>query len=401
MSIRCSVGVMAYNEEQNIVQLIHALLAQHTSVAVLLEIVVVASGCTDRTVELAEALAAAHPLVRVEVQPERRGKAAAINRLIELARGEVLVLAGADTLPDPTALEALVQPFADPAVGMTGGRIVPLNDPHTPLGFAVHTLWHMHHRMALRWPKLGELVAFRNVVAALPVATATDEVALEALITAQDYQLVYVPEALVYNRGPQTTGEFLAQRRRIFAGHLQIAASQGYVAASMPPRHLLALFFEHCQWHPLLLLLLLLTGALEVVARALGTLDYWRGHSHQIWRRVDSTKRLAERQALTLVALQCPAGSVRPERLLGRGRAPASHGTLCWWDAWHSQVLFRLPAHNDPLVLNAQVQALAEYVYGLSKRPTSLSYRVISFGELSVLRERQVGAELTLEAAPL
>jgi biofilm PGA synthesis N-glycosyltransferase PgaC len=394
MSIPCSVGVMAYNEEQNIVPLIYALLAQRTGACEVLEIIVVASGCTDRTVELAEEVAAAHPVVRVEAQAERSGKAAAINRLIELARGEVIVLAGADTLPDPTAIEALVEPFADPDVGMTGGRIVPLNDPHTPLGFAVQTLWHMHHQMALRWPKLGELVAFRNVVAALPTSAATDEVALEALITTRGYRLVYVPEALVYNRGPQTAGEFLAQRRRIFAGHLQIAASQGYVAASMPAGHLLALFFAHARRHPLLLPRLLLTGALELLARALGALDYWRGHSHHIWRRVGSTKAItegqgaAERQALTLVALQCPDGSVRPDRLIGR-RVPPSVATLCWWDSWHHQMLFRLRDPDEAAGVGDQVRELASYI---SDGSQGISYRVISFGQEPALVEREVGA---------
>ena len=63
--IRCTVGVMAYNEEHNIVRALHAVLNQRLTACQVIEIVVVASGCTDRTVELAEEVARAHlPLAR-------------------------------------------------------------------------------------------------------------------------------------------------------------------------------------------------------------------------------------------------------------------------------------------------------------------------------------------------
>ena len=251
--IRCTVGVMAYNEESNIIQVLRALLNQRTRDCQIVEIVVVASGCTDRTVEFAQAIAQSYPLVKVEVQTQRAGKAAAINQLINIAQGDVIVQVGADTLPDPTALEHLVRPFAGPSVGMTGARVVPLNDPRNFMGFTVQMLWHVHHRLALRWPKLGELVAFRNVVAELPVNSATDEVALEALISAQGYRLVYTPEAIVYNRGPQTSNDFLIQRRRIFAGHLHIATAYHHVAASMPLSHIFYLVKESVGHYPGLL----------------------------------------------------------------------------------------------------------------------------------------------------
>ena len=75
-------------------------------------------------------------------------------------------------------------------------------------------------------PKLGEIVAFRNVIPRIPLDTAVDELSIQALITQLGYQLVYEPEAVVYNRGPATVGDFLRQRRRIYAGHLRFATSR-------------------------------------------------------------------------------------------------------------------------------------------------------------------------------
>src|SRR4026209_98275 len=109
--IRCTVGVLAHNEAHNVLRTLHALLTQQLQNAVITEIIVIASGCTDSTVELAEGVADAYPIVTVEVEPHRTGKAAAIRRLMSMARGDVIVLVGADTLPEPTAIEQLVQPF--------------------------------------------------------------------------------------------------------------------------------------------------------------------------------------------------------------------------------------------------------------------------------------------------
>lgn len=382
--IRCTVGVMAFNEEHNIVQILQALLSQRLNVCNVAEIIVVASGCTDRTVELAQQVACTHPIIKVDVQAERLGKAAAINRLIHIAQGDVIVLVGSDTLPDPTALDYLVQPFTDPLVGMTGARVVPLNDPRTFLGFTVQMLWHLHHCLALRHPKLGELVAFRNVVSELPVNSATDEVALEALISKQGYCLVYVPEAIVYNRGPGTLKDFLLQRRRIFAGHLHIAATFHYTASSMPPVYLLPLVWRTLGQYPRLLPWTAGAMLLEGLGRTLGSLDFFIGQSHHIWRPVRSTKKVhKDRQPLTLVALQCRTGSVRPANLMRNVRhIPTSQGVLFWWDPPHSQVLFILP--NDQFTtesLEDRIHALATYInsHSTPAGDSVVSYRVVQF----------------------
>ncbi|MGH2523538.1 MAG: glycosyltransferase, partial [Anaerolineales bacterium] len=354
-----------------------------------LEIIVVASGCTDRTVELAQEVARAHPVIRVEAQTERLGKAAAINRLIQMAQGEVILLVGADTLPDPTAFEHLVKPFDDSRVGMTGARVVPLNDPRTFLGLTIQILWRVHHRMAVRWPKLGELVAFRNVVLELPVNTATDEVALEALISAMGYRLVYTPDAVVYNRGPETLGEFLHQRRRIFAGHLHIAATYGYVAASVHPSHLILLAAEAFKRYSFLLFLLVGAAALETWARLLGTIDFVLKQTFHIWRPAPSTKHVSPYpQPLTLVILQYPLGAVKPAHLVRRMRhIPESQGVLFWWYQHRSQVLFMLPGEAATAALENHVNALAAQVgsNGTMSSNTVVSYRVVQFPALRPL----------------
>src|SRR5262249_53557604 len=143
------------------------------------------SGCTDDTVPCARAVAASHARVAILEQQSREGKASAINLFLQTAGpAPVHVLAGADTRLEPGSLEALVAPFDDPSVGMTGGRPVPVDAKSSWLGRVVHFQWDLHDAVARIEPKLGELVAFRRAAGVLPADTATDEAWLESVVIA-------------------------------------------------------------------------------------------------------------------------------------------------------------------------------------------------------------------------
>ena len=316
--IRCTVGVFAYNEARNVRTALYALLAQQLRSVEIVEIIVVASGCTDETVAIAREVADAHPIVSVEVEVHRTGKASAIRRLMSIARGDVIVFVGADTLPAADAIEHLVAAFSDPHVGMTGARVVPLNSPESFLGYSVQMLWHVHHHLALRQPKLGELVAARNIVTDFPQDTATDDLALEALVSHHGYRLVYVPNAVVYNRGPQTYEDFVKQRRRIFAGELRIALRYGYVASSLSLRHILPLAIDAIRTNPTRVLWTLGVMLLELWARVRGGFDAFNGREEVVWRSVPSTKQVVEPGAdVTFVSLKRTPGSLDREAILG------------------------------------------------------------------------------------
>jgi hypothetical protein len=191
------------------------------------------------------------------------------------------------------AFDALLRHFEDPAVGMVGGHPVPVNGSGTFLGHAVHLQWRLHDRIARESPKLGEIVAFRNVVPSIPLDTAVDELSIQALITQLGYRLVYEPRAVVYNRGPATVQDFLRQRRRIYAGHLRIREQQAYSAPTMSAwRAGRALLESESFSTPRAALWSAGTVGLEATARALGLYDIVRGRrSHHVWEMCDTTKQ--------------------------------------------------------------------------------------------------------------
>ena len=319
-SIRCSVGIMAYNEEATIGRTIRAVLDQHCPSVHLVEVIVVASGCTDGTVPTVTAIAQREPRVRLCIQEKREGKASAINLFLKQATSPVVVLMGADVLPESSALEYLCTPFKDPKIGMVGGRPVPVNDPATFLGHAVHLLWRLHDHLARVQAKLGEVIAFRNVISGIPTHSAVDEISIQALISQLGYQLIYEPACIVYNKGPLTIRDFLKQRRRIYAGHLQVRERQHYEAATMkvgPIASQLLACRDFTLSTPSQVLWTLGSVMLEGVARMQGYYDYRRKREHHIWQRVDSTKEVeaGPEQARWL----CSAQSVIVLRLLLEG----------------------------------------------------------------------------------
>ncbi len=144
----CSVGIMAHNEEANIGRTIRAVLQQQGPSVHIKEVLVIASGCTDRTVPTVAEIALQEPRLRLCIQEKREGKASAINLFLKEAISPVVVLIGADVIPEASALEYLCAPFKDPKIGMVGGRPVPVNDPATFMGHAVHLLWRYHSRFS-------------------------------------------------------------------------------------------------------------------------------------------------------------------------------------------------------------------------------------------------------------
>jgi poly-beta-1,6-N-acetyl-D-glucosamine synthase len=293
--VSCSVGIMAYNEEANIGRTIDAVLKQQGPSVRIEEVIVVASGCTDRTVPIVADIALQEPRVRLCIQEKREGKASAINVFLKQAISPIVVLIGADVLPEASALEYLCAPFKDPKIGMVGGRPIPVNDPATFMGHAVHLLWRLHDQMARVQPKLGEVIAFRNVISAIPTSSAVDEISIQALISQLGYQLIYEPACVVYNKGPLTIRDFLKQRRRIYAGHLKVRDQQNYEASTMkvsPIARQLIASSDFTMSPPKQVIWTLGAVILEGYARMQGYSDYRRKREHHIWEMVGSTKDL-------------------------------------------------------------------------------------------------------------
>jgi cellulose synthase/poly-beta-1,6-N-acetylglucosamine synthase-like glycosyltransferase len=213
-----SVGVCAYNEEANIHRSLESISSQSLDGFALTEIIVISSASTDRTDEIIEKYKSIDKRVRLISQKRREGKTSAVNLFISSASGDILVLVNADNNLKQGSLQSLLLPFKDPKVGVTGGHPIPVNSKDSFIGFAVNMIWEMHHCLSLKYPKVGELIAFRNENVSIPSGTSTDEDAIRMNLEKKGFKTVYAPNALVMNKGPTTLEDFWKQRVRVNIG---------------------------------------------------------------------------------------------------------------------------------------------------------------------------------------
>lgn len=294
-ALTAGVVVPTHNDGANIGPLLARLLGEPC----IDEIVVVASGCDDDTVATVTGLAAANPdRLRLYVEAQRTGKVAAVNFGVAKLTTPVVIVVSGDVLPDRGALTKLVEAMEDPSVALSGGRPVPVNDPESALGYAVHLLWRLHHRLALHQPKLGEMIALRSEAVVTLPRTSVDEACFQALIEAAGWRSVYVPDAIVRNRGPATVQDFVRQRRQIHTGHLWLRHKQHYAVPSMHVGLLSAELWrdmqaDHDRLRPAHVAWTVGAVAMEGYARFRARVDYWMGRENIVWSMIQTTKGMA------------------------------------------------------------------------------------------------------------
>ena len=128
---RVTVVIAAYNEAEHIEATLLNKLAQEYPPE-LLDLVVVSDGSTDAT----DTIVARHsgPRVTLVRQEPRQGKTMALNRAMDVARGDIVVFSDANSEYRPGAVRELVRAFTDPSVGYVTGALVYVNPGQTAVG---------------------------------------------------------------------------------------------------------------------------------------------------------------------------------------------------------------------------------------------------------------------------
>jgi len=302
--IRCSVGIIAHNEERNIGSLLRTMLNQDLRTVEISEIIVVASGCTDETIPIVQEYQQRDPRIKLLVQPCREGKTSAINLFLQEAKEDICVQESADTLPREDAVEHLVRMFEDPAIGMTGAHKMPVDTPDHLVQLFSHLRLRMEHQLCLDIPRLGEMIAYRKVFDRIPPDVAMDEAFVEALVIQRGLDVKYAPDAIVYNTGPTTVKDFIKQRRRNHAGHLYLKHKYGHAVSSIQTPRVAKVALKEVWGAIRLLGVLAALALLEGWSRLLGWYDFAiRRDRHMVWdmaytQKTDVRRQREETQAL-------------------------------------------------------------------------------------------------------
>jgi cellulose synthase/poly-beta-1,6-N-acetylglucosamine synthase-like glycosyltransferase len=222
---RVSIIIAAWREARVIERKLIDL-ARQTYPAQLIEIVVACDGSDDGTPELAaRAGARLDGRLRVIALDQLRGKAAALDAAVAVARGELLVFTDARQLLAPRAIEALVECFADREVGAVGGELVLAGDE--PAG-----LYWRYEAALRRWESAsgstiglsGALYALRRELwRPLPPETILDDVLVPMRARLAGKRVVLEPLAQVYDQAAPLPHEF-RRKARTLSGNFQLLA---------------------------------------------------------------------------------------------------------------------------------------------------------------------------------
>jgi len=295
-ALRAIVGVPAYNEGQNIDDLLR-LLCRTISADSRIEKIVIISSSTDSTNRIVSGWSLADPRVVLLTERGRSGKASAWNALVDLAEKDgidAMIYMGADNIPLHNSMSLLLDEL-EKGFGIVGGRPVPVDSKDSLVGWCTNLQWNLHHVINRDVkPKVsGELCAFRiKVVREMPPGLINDDTYLERLFEMRGYKVGYCQFAEALLKGPSTLSDLMNQRRRIYIGHHQIRMYTGHRPSTIWYGNLLLIKKALPSWGFRPFIYLILDILLQGIAYITAKLDFHFGNLPYKWKMAQTTKSL-------------------------------------------------------------------------------------------------------------
>ncbi|MGD0589000.1 MAG: glycosyltransferase family 2 protein [Thermoplasmata archaeon] len=327
-----AAGIVAHNEEHHLRSAVRSLVDQELPEGVAWgDIWVVASGCTDRTVEVAESLAKEDARVHVLVEAERQGKAHALNEVFERARGDALLLLNADATAEPGAVAALVRAGASRSgpFAVMARPVIP-SKTDGPWTGTLRSMWSLHHEFHLELQRQGGgahlsdelLLVSLPTFPKLPDGIINDGSYFGVWLSQQGGARLYAPDARVAIDVPEGPGDHLHQRRRIIFGNAQVTETLGSSPSTLvryalrSPKQALDLLRRSVSSEEHGLVHLVSLAAVESAALVLATWDRLPPRrDHVRWRRIGPGAGTAPWSTVVPGEDRTKLGPVRPVSL--------------------------------------------------------------------------------------
>lgn len=225
-----SILIAAYNEEDWIVEKINNTLSLDYPTE-LLKVMVITDGSIDGTLQKAKSCCIPVGMsLEVHHQPERKGKLAAIERIMPLVKTPITVFTDANTHLNRLAIQHLVRHYHNPKIGAVAGekRISSANkDEASSAGEGIY--WKYESLLKAWDAKLysavgaaGELFSIRTALYEnIPGDTLIEDFYLTMTVLRKGYRIAYAADAYALEGASASVGEELKRKIRIAAGGLQ------------------------------------------------------------------------------------------------------------------------------------------------------------------------------------
>lgn len=218
-----SIIIAAFNEEQVLEKKLQNSFALRYPKE-LLQVIVVADGSTDRTVQIASSFKA----VLMLHEADRKGKAAAINRAVSFAQNEIIVFTDANSFMQPDTLQELVAPFADKETGAVAGE-KKIADAESIIASGEGMYWKYESWLKQKEADFytvvgaaGELFALRKeLVVTIPENAITDDFFLSLSVNLQQKKCAYAKKAVSTEAASLSLTDEWNRKVRIASGGMQ------------------------------------------------------------------------------------------------------------------------------------------------------------------------------------
>jgi cellulose synthase/poly-beta-1,6-N-acetylglucosamine synthase-like glycosyltransferase len=262
-AITVSVGTSAFNEQENIRNMLKSVLRQECASFVLKEVLVMSDGSTDNTVKLASKIE--DKRIKIFEDNKRMGKPSRVNMMLKMFKGDIFILLDADMImKNNKVIEYLVSGFKnDRKTGLVGGNAYPIKGK-TFMENAINN--YLYSRMALEkffdygnsaYGAHGFLAYSRKFAKSLtlPKNILNDDAFSYFACLKKGFKFNYVKNAVILYRSPQTIKDHIAQSTRHLAGGIQLYKYFEKEVVdrefSMPGKVLLAIMLRQLLYNPL------------------------------------------------------------------------------------------------------------------------------------------------------
>jgi cellulose synthase/poly-beta-1,6-N-acetylglucosamine synthase-like glycosyltransferase len=216
-----SLIITAYNEERDLAAKLENTLALDYPPEKL-EIIVASDCSSDRTDDIAREFQTRG--VRLHRQPERRGKTAAQNAAVELARGEIILFSDATTLYHADVLRVMMPDFADSSVGCVAGRLVYVDPTKSSVGSGARSYWGYETFLKERESRTCSLIGVSGCLYAVRRAAyvpmyeeACSDFLIATKMVEQGLRTIYEPAAVCTEETNRRTDKEMRMRVRVIA----------------------------------------------------------------------------------------------------------------------------------------------------------------------------------------
>lgn len=234
-----SIIVPVKNEEKVISRLFTALLKLNYPKDKM-EIIVVEDGSTDKTLDICMEYAKENGnIIKVVRKPFSDGKPSALNYGIRHAKGEIVGIFDADSVPDPDALINVSKYFEDGRVAAVQGRTLSINSDENMLTKFISYEEAVWCETYLRGKDVLDLFVhlkgncqfFRRDVlekfGGFDEDALSEDMEMSARLTEKGYKIRYAPDVHAWQESPADLKQLFRQRTRWFRGTIEVALKYG------------------------------------------------------------------------------------------------------------------------------------------------------------------------------